>query len=203
MQKEKALNSHADMRKNDLIISALKMFCKKGYHSTTINDIVKKAKCSHGLFYHYFKNKKELFDAVCETRGKHMMFFLDKVLEEDSNFVDKLVRLTEYTFNNMKNDQIFAYRYYFFVSRIFEKAENNIMPPKDKVPPHLRMSEFFEKGIERGDFHDRYSPKDCAKIYNSIVQGATLSFILCPKELKRSFTFPSIQIITDIFKKEK
>ncbi len=203
MQKEKALNSLADMRKNDLIISALKMFCKKGYHSTTINDIVKKAKCSHGLFYHYFKNKKELFDAVCETRGKHMMYFLDKVLEEDSNFVDKLVRLTEYTFNNMKNDQIFAYRYYFFVSRIFEKAENNIMPPKDRVPPHLRMSEFFEKGIESGDFHDRYSPKDCAKIYNSIVQGATLSFILCPKELKRSFTFPSIQIITDIFKKEK
>ena len=52
---------------------------------------------------------------------------LDKVLEEDSNFVDKLIRLTEYTFNNMKNDQIFAYRYYFFVSRIFEKAEKNII----------------------------------------------------------------------------
>ena len=203
MQKEKASNSLADIRKNDLIVSALKMFCKKGYHSTTINDIVKKAKCSHGLFYHYFKNKKELFDAVCETRGKHMMYFLDKVLEEDSNFVDKLVRLTEYTFNNMKNDQIFAYRYYFFVSRIFEKAENNIMPPKDRVPPHLRMSEFFEKGIESGDFHDKYSPKECAKIYNSIVQGATLSFILCPKELKRTFTFPSIKIIIDIFKKEK
>ncbi len=172
MQKEKASTCLADMRKNDLIISALKMFCKKGYHSTTINDIVKKAKCSHGLFYHYFKNKKELFDAVCETRGKSMMFFLDKVLEEDSNFVDKLIRLTEYTFNNMKNDQIFAYRYYFFVSRIFEKAENNIMPPKDKVPPHLRMSEFFEKGINCGDFHDKYSPKECAKIYNSIVENA-------------------------------
>ncbi len=203
MQKEKASTCLADMRKNDLIISALKMFCKKGYHSTTINDIVKKAKCSHGLFYHYFKNKKELFDAVCETRGKSMMFFLDKVLEEDSNFIDKLIRLTEYTFNNMKNDQIFAYRYYFFVSRIFEKAENNIMPPKDKVPPHLRMSEFFEKGIKSGDFHDKYSPRECAKIYNSIVQGATLSFILCPKELKHSFTFPSIGIITDIFRKEK
>ena len=204
MQKTKLQQpSVADMRKNDLIISALKMFCKKGYHSTTINDIVKKAKCSHGLFYHYFKNKKELFDAVCETRGKHMMFFLDKVLEEDSNFVDKLVRLTEYTFNNMKNDQIFAYRYYFFVSRIFEKAENNIMPPKDKVPPHLRMCEFFEKGIACGDFHDKYSPKECSKIYNCIVQGATLSFILCPKELKRSFNFPSIQIIADMFRKEK
>ena len=204
MQKNKSQYvSIADTRRNDLIFSALKLFCKKGYHSTTINDIVKKAKCSHGLFYHYFKNKNELFDAVCETRGKDMMFFLDKVLEEDSNFVDKLIRLTEYTFNNMKNDQIFAYRYYFFVSRIFEKAEKNIMPPKDKVPPHLRMCEFFEKGIKSGDFHDKYSAKECSRIYNCIIQGATLNFILYPKELKRSFDFPSVQIIADMFRKEK
>lgn len=203
MEKKKNQNlTIADTRKNELVLSALKVFCKKGYHSATINDIVKKAKCSHGLFYHYFKNKKELFDAVCEERGHHMMYFLDKVLEENSNYVDKLIKLTEYTFSNMKNDEIFAYRYYFFVSRVFEKAENNVLPPKDKVPPHLRMTDFFEKGIKFGDFSDKYSAKDCARLYNSIIQGATLNFILYPKELKRSFTFPSIQFIAEIFKKE-
>ena len=76
------------------------------------------------------------------------------------------------------------------------------MPPKDKVPPHLRMAEFFEQGIKLGDFHDKFSPKDCASLYNSIIQGATLNFILYPKEHKRSFTFPSIQFIAEIFKKE-
>ena len=35
--------------------------CEKGYDNATVDDIVKKAKCSHGLFYHYFKNKKEIF----------------------------------------------------------------------------------------------------------------------------------------------
>ncbi len=195
--------SISDTRKNDLILSALKVFCKKGYHSSTINDIVKNAKCSHGLFYHYFNNKKELFDAVCESRGLDMMSYLDRVLLDENNFVDKLIALTEYTFNNMKNDEIFAYRYYFFVSRVFEKAEKNIMPPKDKVPPHIRMQDFFEKGIKSGDFSDKYSPKDCARLYNCIIQGATLNFILYPKELKRSFNFPSIPFIIDIFKKEK
>ena len=191
-------------RRNEIVLSALKVFCKKGYHSSTINDIVKQAKCSHGLFYHYFNNKKELFDAVCMARGLDMMDFLDKVMENQSNYVQKLIDLTKYTFSNIKNDEIFAYRYYFFLSTVFEKAEKNILPPKntEKKPPHLRMFEFFEEGIKNGDFHNRYTPEECAKLYNCIIQGATLNFILCPKEYKRNFHFPNIQFIADIFKKE-
>ena len=50
-----------ERRKEEIIESALKVFCEKGYAGATINDIVKKAKCSHGLFYHYFDSKKEIF----------------------------------------------------------------------------------------------------------------------------------------------
>ena len=48
-------------RKNDILKSALKVFCEKGYSGAKIDDITKKAKCSHGLFYHYFPTKKNLF----------------------------------------------------------------------------------------------------------------------------------------------
>ena len=202
MPKEKCEKNTSDIRKNKLILSGLKVFCKKGYDGATINDIVKNAKCSHGLFYHYFDNKKQLFDAVCEMRGNDMMHFIDMVLQEDMSYVDKLIRLVEYTFNNMKKDEIFAYKYYFFVSRIFDKAEKNILPKQEGPPPHLKMQEFFKSGIEKGDFHDRYSPKDCARLYNCIIQGATLNFLLYPKELKKSFNFPPIQFVADIFKKE-
>ncbi len=202
MPREKCEKNVCDIRKNNLILSGLKVFCKKGYDGATINDIVKNAKCSHGLFYHYFENKKQLFDAVCEMRGNDMTSFFEKVLAEDTNFVDKLIHIIEYTFNNIKKDEIFAYKYYFFVSRIFEKAENNVMPKTCNNAPHLRMHEFFKEGIARGDFHDRYSPKDCARLYNCIIQGATLNFLLYPKELKKSFNFPPINFIADIFKKE-
>ena len=191
-------------RKSEIVQAALKVFCEKGYDGATINDIVKKAKCSHGLFYHYFNSKKEIFDAVTETRGKHMMYFLDKVIEDECSYVDKLRKLTEYTFNNIKKDEIFAYRYYFFLSTVFAKAESGQLPPKNckKVPPHIRMNSFFEEGIKRKEFRDDYPPIECAIIYNSIIQGATLNFILCPKEFKQSFKFPTIDFIIDIFKKE-
>ena len=191
-------------RKQLIVQSALKVFCEKGYDGATINDIVKKAKCSHGLFYHYFDTKKDIFDTVMEKRGKNMMDFLDEVLKEKDCYVDKLRKLTEYTFDNMKKDEIFAYRYYFFVSTVFVKAESGELPPKKsgKVPPHIRMYSFFEEGIKRGEFKDKYPPDESAKLYNSIIQGATLNFILCPKEFKHNFKFPMIDYIVDIFKKE-
>ena len=64
------------------------------------------------------------------------------------------------------------------------------------------MQEFFNQGIIQGDFTDKYSAKDCSRLYNCIIQGATLNFLLYPKELKKSFNFPPIQFIADIFKKE-
>ena len=191
-----------EQRKSQIVLSALKVFCKKGYDGATVNDIVKHAKCSHGLFYHYFKNKKEIFEAVSEIRGKHMLTFLDDVLQDDSNYVDKLYKLTQYTFENIKNDEIFAYRYYFFVTTVFNNTKKHTRPPKDKTPPHLRMFAFFDEGIKRGDFNNNYPPEECAKLYNSIIQGATLNFILCPKEFKHNFKFPLIEFVVNIFKKE-
>ena len=199
---ELQLSALKEQRKRKIVECALKVFCEKGYDGATINDIVKKAKCSHGLFYHYFNNKKAIFDAVTETRGKHIMDFLDKVIVEEKGYLQKLKKLTEYTFENMKSDEIFAYRFYFFVSTVFHKAESGVLPPKDKTPPHVRMTEFFREGILCGEFTDKYPPNECAKLYNSIIKGSTLNFILCPKEFKSSFKFPMVEFILDIFKKE-
>ena len=149
-----------EVRKQKIVECALKVFCEKGYHGTTINDIVKKAKCSHGLFYHYFENKKAIFDAVSESRGRSIMEFLDQGINTDFCFVDKLKHLTEYTFDNMKKDEIFAYRYYFFLSTVFHKAESGVLPPKNKVPPHVRMTAFFKDGMVVYDYAIRFSCED-------------------------------------------
>ena len=130
------------------------------------------------------------------------MDFLDEVLLEQVNYVEKLKKLTEYTFDNMVQDEIFAYRHYFFLSTVFHKAESGVLPPKNKVPPHVRMTAFFEEGMKKGEFNTNYPPQECARLYNCIIKGATLNYILCPKEFKGSFKFPSINFIIDIFKKE-
>jgi AcrR family transcriptional regulator len=50
-----------DERRANILNTALRLFALYGYDSIVINDITREANCSHGLFYHYFKNKVDLF----------------------------------------------------------------------------------------------------------------------------------------------
>ena len=49
-------------RMNIILTSAMYLFATKGYDSTTLDEIAKDAGCSHGLLYHYFKDKYTLYD---------------------------------------------------------------------------------------------------------------------------------------------
>jgi len=55
-----------DARRAKLLSHALRVFAVRGYDDATIDDITKAAKCSHGLFYHYFKSKPIVFRAVLD-----------------------------------------------------------------------------------------------------------------------------------------
>jgi AcrR family transcriptional regulator len=47
-----------------LLDAAIVVFGKRGYHATRVDDIVKRARTSHGTFYLYFSSKEDLFRAL-------------------------------------------------------------------------------------------------------------------------------------------
>lgn len=57
-----------DKRRAKLMAYALKVFAINGYDHTAIDDITKAARCSHGLFYHYFKSKEAVFASLIEEQ---------------------------------------------------------------------------------------------------------------------------------------
>jgi AcrR family transcriptional regulator len=48
-------------KKERILNAAMKEFAKKGYKNASTNEIVKEAKISKGLLFHYFNSKKDLF----------------------------------------------------------------------------------------------------------------------------------------------
>lgn len=53
-----------DERRNEILDIAEKLFHIKGYDKCTINDILKEVGIAKGTFYHYFKSKEEVLDAI-------------------------------------------------------------------------------------------------------------------------------------------
>ena len=55
---------------------AEKLFAKRGFYPTTIDEIAKEAKSAKGTIYLYFNNKEDLFFSVIETK---LDLLLDKI----------------------------------------------------------------------------------------------------------------------------
>ena len=58
---------YADATRRALVGAARGLFAERGYASTSIDLVAETARVTKGAVYHHFKNKTELFKAVCEA----------------------------------------------------------------------------------------------------------------------------------------
>jgi AcrR family transcriptional regulator len=58
------------VRKGEILDAAERLFAEKSYDRTTVNDMLEAVRISKGAFYHYFKSKEDVLDAVIERWGE-------------------------------------------------------------------------------------------------------------------------------------
>jgi AcrR family transcriptional regulator len=62
----------AGKRKQALVIAATECFAAKGYHDTSVSDIIDRAGIARGTFYLYFKSKQEVFRFILDGFIEHL-----------------------------------------------------------------------------------------------------------------------------------
>ena len=79
-----------ELRKNEILEAALHCFSSKGYHLTTVDDIVKACGLSKGAVYHYFKSKEEIFLSLLQRRSDAVLQELAEKLSTIPSPLEKL-----------------------------------------------------------------------------------------------------------------
>ena len=54
----------AELRRQEILMTARELFIKKGYDKTSVNDILKVVDIAKGTFYYYFSSKEEVLEAI-------------------------------------------------------------------------------------------------------------------------------------------
>ena len=60
----KRLTARGERRRRQLMEAAGRLFADKGYHATSVADIVRHEKVGKGVFYWYFSTKEEVFQEI-------------------------------------------------------------------------------------------------------------------------------------------
>lgn len=80
-----------EIRRQEILDTAMKLFSKKGYDATSIADIAKAMNVVPGLCYRYFSSKQEIFDiAVKEYAKESCQDFIMVIQDRTKNFKERL-----------------------------------------------------------------------------------------------------------------
>ena len=95
-----------DYNRENILKIAQDIFSKYGYKKTTLDDIANAVRKGKSSLYYYFKSKEDLFQAVIMKEVEVLARELDKVVNRNTDPVDKLrdYLLTKITtFRNLAN----------------------------------------------------------------------------------------------------
>lgn len=59
-----------------ILDASLEVIAEKGFMNTTVEDITRKANVAYGLFYYYFKDKREVLEELMKGINRDMRYYL-------------------------------------------------------------------------------------------------------------------------------
>lgn len=145
-------------RKAELVETARSVFRKKGYAETSVSDITREADVSSGLFYLYFKDKEEVFDAVAESIVLEGYTIIKAILEQGGlTALEKLKQAMRYLLASEAEerwtDELAARRLRHMRDRVVGIAIELYVPLVNNI---------IKQGLEERSFHVPYPPAAAA-----------------------------------------
>ena len=90
-------------QRQQILNTAWQLFYQKGYQNTTMEDILRGARCSKGRFYYYFHAKAELLDSLYEIFDQKYIELYGLICRE-AHARDQLLEINRYMFQFLSND---------------------------------------------------------------------------------------------------
>ncbi|MBR3226802.1 MAG: TetR/AcrR family transcriptional regulator [Atopobiaceae bacterium] len=72
---------HTDLRRAAFVEAADELFVERGFANTGVGDIARRVGVTRSLFYHYFKDKQAITDAVIDKRVDAFMAYVQNWTE--------------------------------------------------------------------------------------------------------------------------
>lgn len=159
-------------RINSILFVATDLFATKGFDGVNLDEVTKKAKCSHGLLYHYYKGKEELYQAVLEKIIYPDMEQFFKNINQNQkakyvvqDLVDQILKLLK-----SNNEQKIKELYLFSNIHLKKNLKFIYKNEEGHTVIFSTIQKLIDRGKEEGDFNS-YPTVELAISLLSLIKG--------------------------------
>ena len=153
---------------------ARQLFARKGVENTTMNDIASASDKGRRTIYTYFKNKRDIYEAVVESESDKLIRTLRMIVATPDSAEDKLCRYIMVRFETMREivSRNGSLRAGFF--RDFRRVDRARKKISKREMALLR--EILEEGVASGEFEIADVTRTAVLITHTI-QGLDVTYI--------------------------
>ncbi len=175
-------SSQAEERRKQIMDAALACFARKGYHKTTMDDIVAESGLSKGSLYWYFKNKDDLFLSLIKS------YFLDisqdvvATLEQHTTASDKLRAVAQEMVEFFRATEDFFNVFFEFWMQSALNEELNQLFSNVLVQYREVIAGIIIEGIDAGEFK-AVDARQLAWSVMAVYDGLAFYSMLMPDEI--------------------
>lgn len=159
----------------EILESAKRVFIKKGYIQTTMQDIIVEAGISRGAMYSYFNNIEHVFEELLKLEDEKDLIYFER--EEQFPFWKQLIDWIILQQQNIvsANNAFLLCKTEFFLTKYRESnmvSNSYVIKRYEKLVSSI--TNFIEEGIKKEEFHPYKSSESIALYIVSFFDGLML-----------------------------
>jgi AcrR family transcriptional regulator len=166
-----------EIRRQQIMIAAKKVFSEKGFRWATMADIAREAELSAGTLYLYFRHKEELYAALSLRILMYLKIRLEEIKEETNISHEQKIRAVwkvmhdAYKFDSWIMINMFSLQASETLKNISPQLLSQITELSSSIIGVI--AKIFEEGINAGSIIERH-PVALADIIGALFSGVVL-----------------------------
>ena len=94
----------AEEKRRQILDAAVRVFARRGFHTSRVGDIAEEAGVAHGLLYHYFASKDEVLQTVFRENWSELLQRFEQVDASEEPADEKLRGIVKILLRTWRND---------------------------------------------------------------------------------------------------
>jgi AcrR family transcriptional regulator len=187
-----------DERREQIILAALKVFAKRGLAATKISDVAAAAKVSHGLVYHYFDSKEDIFTELVSRALEVSAEAIKKIDDLPLEPLMKIEKIAQFVITNIFEEEESAFYFLLMVQACVSDAIPEVTKEimEKAFAPHEIMIKIVTEGQQKGCIGEGKA-YDYVVLFWAAIEGLAIYKIF----MGERFEMPSAELLIKIFKK--
>ena len=133
-----------------ILEAAKDVFVRKGYSAATMSDVASEAGMGRTALHYYYRTKDILFDAVFGQLLTDFLPNIDRVLDKDCSFLQKLADIIDLYIGIIRANPSFPKFVLSEINRDYQHLIATLSKNANTIMPLLRLRQNIEEEMEKG-----------------------------------------------------